>query len=254
MKVIIRGKELEISDEMATRFRIGQKYFIAGVAPSELFANHVISIRKILEREKKAGSGAYSFEILMMGLFAYYESYFKGQFAGLVNIIPTILKNFIKQRGDLSIKLRDIVNHPDETRIHIGSLITEYLNMGSPKEINSIFRDLLGVTLFSKSEKKVFDGYLWERSLILHHGGVYTAKHSSQNVAKKKLSGRLFLDSITYDYEMCIERLETSETHVKKIMKVTHDKIVEHIAENNILLDEEEKVALEALGKYELWV
>jgi len=64
----------------------------------------------------------------------------------------------------------------------VGFLLVENCDFGSAKEVNGLYRDLLGVTLFSRREMKIFAEFVSDWNLLVHYGGSYIFKRVGRKV------------------------------------------------------------------------
>lgn len=115
-------------------------------------------------------------EMSLISLIAYFEGFVRYHFASCANICPSLLSRFSRARPEFVIPLRDIAEM-DTINGCIGFILADQLGFTSPKEINAQFRDLLGVTPFSKDETTYYDRLLHDRHQIVHSSGILTAKY-----------------------------------------------------------------------------
>ncbi len=115
-------------------------------------------------------------EICYIGLVAYFEGFVKYHFASVINICPHLLHNFSEKRPEVSIPIADLAAL-DDVHKHIGFVIADMFSFSSPKEINGLFRDLIGTSPFSADERKRYDRILHDRHQIVHSASLYTSKY-----------------------------------------------------------------------------
>lgn len=186
-------------------------------------------------------------EIAFISLACYFEAYFKNQFASIANICPSILNNFISKRPEIAIRVKDLFILDFDIYNKIGFLISEQFDFGTAKIINSLYKDLILITPFSKEDTELYNEFLSQRNLLVHHGGIYTLKYSKQRFAKASISEGTFFNSLIIKKRDFNKWLEFSMEMVTKTNKACHTALKKYIEHNNIVLDEEKLESLEAL-------
>ena len=168
-----------------------QKFYLGEVPPLSFFFERIEEIKRLAASSLCESGTDILAELCLIGLAAYFEAYCKVQFAAIINIYPPILQKFAEEREekeDCKLKVKDLLGIIPNTNYRIGSLLSEQLDFGSAKKINSLFYSLLGITPFSANEKKRYDEFLEHRNLLAHHGGIFTMKYQHQKLSKSQLS------------------------------------------------------------------
>ncbi|MGO9088361.1 MAG: hypothetical protein ACLQBK_24400 [Candidatus Sulfotelmatobacter sp.] len=162
------------------------EYFVAGVPPLGLFLLNVEDLEALLKRRKDEPPPPSALTgICLIGLAAYFEAFFKDLFAAIVNICPTLLEGFVIRR-DCNFTLSEVLHLVDGSKHRIGSILVEHYDWGSAHSVNGLFTDLLKISPFSKDEAKRYAGFLNDRNLLVHDGGVYTFKYAGQKFSKAR--------------------------------------------------------------------
>ena len=151
--------------------------FFAGYVPAYcLLGIHLDGICGLLSHRQPVDGEPELLEVAYIGVVAYAEAFFKDHFASLLNIYPEGISALRRKGRDVSVDLSDIIELDEPIRARCGFLLTEKLDFGSPRSINALYGQFLAVTPFSKDEAKEFESILARRNLLVHHGGVYTAR------------------------------------------------------------------------------
>ncbi len=144
-------------------------------------------------------------EISLIGLIAYFEGFVRYHFASCANICPRLLSKFSRSRPGAVIPLRDITEM-DTPHGSIGFILADELKFTTPKDINSHFRDLLGVTPFGKDEIFTYNSLLHDRHQIVHSAGIFTGKYIRNRKSKtSEGSQRMYMDSLVITSARVIE-------------------------------------------------
>lgn len=160
--------------------------FIGGVPPFASLNVSFWEIGQILEKVedvKEDGEVVYSpaAGTCIIALTAHLEAYCKSLFAAAINICPSILKQFTAKRPDASILIADLAHVDFDLCRHVGFLVVEKLDLGTPRSINGLYFDLLGITPLSKDDAEKYRELIELRNLLVHHGGVYTFAYAKQH-------------------------------------------------------------------------
>lgn len=171
-------------------------YVFPGAVPGwVIFGSQVHGIRDIVAPEADRSSNDLA-ELCLIGLIAYFEGFVKYHFASLINICPKLLDGFSEKRPDLTIPLQDI-SALDDMHTHIGFVVSDRFAFTSPYEINGLFKDLIGVTPFSKDEMRTYDAILHDRHQIVHNAGLCTARYlRNRHYPLPQDKQRVYLDSV----------------------------------------------------------
>lgn len=168
--------------------------FPGGVPGWVIFGQQVQDIRDMVALAADHPS-SYLNELCFVGLIAYFEGFVKYHFGSLINICPKFLTKFAQKRPELTIPLQDI-SALEDVHMHFGFVVADRFAFSSPKEINSLFRDLIGVTPFSKDEKRTYDASLHDRHQIVHSAGICTVKYlRNRHYPLSPDKQRVYLDS-----------------------------------------------------------
>jgi hypothetical protein len=157
------------------------EYFEGGVPPFDNFETGCYACRAaqkdpIIGKEDDEVFYDGSPSIALVGLLAHSEGFFRQMFSAVGNVCPKRLEAFAAKRSDLSIPLESMLCCRDTLSYRLGSLVSESLDFGSPRKINALFMDLLGLSPFSKANADSYNKLLSTRNQIVHHGGIVTTK------------------------------------------------------------------------------
>ncbi len=136
----------------------------------------VEDIRSLIKQVSSTPSEKFVVEMCFISLVAYFEGFTKYHFASLINICPRLLDTFCQKRPDVKVPLQDLASL-DEVHKHIGFVIADIFSFSSPKEINSLFRDLIDMSPFSSEEQKKYDHILHDRHQVVHNASLFTTKY-----------------------------------------------------------------------------
>lgn len=189
-------------------------------------------------------------EISLIALLAYFESFCKNHFASLINISPALLHDYCKKRPDLAISIPDLLLISDDPKNRLGFLISDRIDFGSPQKINTHYQDLIGVSPFSSKESRQYEDILADRNLIVHHGGILTAKyHRTRNKTESK--GELYYDSIVINKQDFVKYRTFLDGIARKIAQSTSERLYEFAIANDSVTSPETMNALALIGKIE---
>lgn len=224
-------------------------YYASGVPPGPLLKMSFNDIYELVNNAKDHKRTIS--EISVISLTAYFEAFFKNQFAAIVNICPYTLKEFCAKRTNTSINISDIVTLDFNTTGKLGFILAEQFDFGSPKKINKLFEDLIRVTPFSSKDVDFFNKILEDRNLIVHHCGVYTMRYHKHNFVKQSIGNRIFYDSLAVDIPYFLKYALFVDRIADKLIKSSYDAVLKIIDENKIHLSQSSKGALFFLNWYE---
>ena len=217
--------------------------FPGGVPGWVIFGMQANDIRQRVTREYSASDtrGNDLCELSLIGLVAYFEGFVRYHFASCTNICPHLLSRFSRARPEVAIPLRDIA---ETDTIHgcIGFILADELEFTSPKEINAQFRDLLGITPFSKDESATYNSLLHDRHQIVHSAGMFTAKYIRTRKHCIPAAGhRAYMDSVVITPARVIEAadffLKITEKLVRAADSCLSDPTNWHSAEEMAAMD-----------------
>ncbi len=209
-------------------------YFVGAVPAGAI---HNVDCENIIELALEADTGSVKFntllEISLMGVVSHTEAFFKNHFASIINIQPRLLEKL--NHPDITYTASEVHELMNCSNQQFGGFISEKIDFGSAKKINSIYYKLLDITLFSKKEIEKYSLIQKDRNLLVHHGGIFTRKYLAQK-------GNINLDdahmySLRVDVELLLENYGFLKTIVDKTCLVTKNKLE---AEINSFEDEYE--------------
>lgn len=186
-------------------------YFVGGIPPFLMFEREYESLFSVIETHKNDNfykSRNPAAEIAMIGVLAQFEAFCKHQFAAIINILPTLLTNFVEKRKQTMIELSSINALSGEFEKNIGFIVAEKYDFGTVHAINQLFFDLLHVSPFNDAETKQFNSILFKRNLLVHHGGFYTLQYLKENYAPDDIKKRAFKEAMAIDTEECHQLCE----------------------------------------------
>jgi hypothetical protein len=184
-----RGMGGEFAVDVKGESLLALDYFSAGVPAYGYFELEVSGLKKLVRESRSLSGLNQTAEVCLIALSAYFEAFCKAQFAAVINICPTTLRNFVEKRKDATLDLENVLAVLDQTEHKLGYLLSEDHDFGSAKEINALYYDLLGITPFSAKEKKKYQKFLNDRNLLVHHGGIYTFKYLAQRFRTRTAPG-----------------------------------------------------------------
>lgn len=219
------------------------EYFVAGVPPVGLFLLYVEDLGALLVRHKDQPTPPGLTEKCLIGLAAYFETFFKDLFAAAVNICPELLDGFASRR-DCALTLTEVLHLTDGSKHKIGSILSEHYDWGSAQSVNGLFGDLLRVSPFSKDEAKLYAAFLNDRNLLVHHGGVYTFKYAKQKFSKKGLRRMAHWQSLTVRKHDVLKWSKLFRDIVKKTALASQKVLEQFVKSSKIKLGKERERAL----------
>lgn len=160
--------------------------FMGGVPPFSSFKASLWAIDQIIdkiEEFEEDGEPVYSpcADTCIISLVAHFEGYCKSLFAAAINICPHILKHFASKRPDAVIPIADLAHVHFDLQRHLGFMVAEHFNFGTPRVVNGLYSDLLGITPLSKDDARRLSELHEIRNLLVHNGGVYTFAYAKQH-------------------------------------------------------------------------
>jgi len=212
----VKGKEASEEEQIT-------ELFVGRISPFLLFEMEYHSLFHLVESHKsdrlfqKPNPAT---EACLISLLAHFEAFCKHQFAAIINIFPELLRSFSSRRGQASIKLSDVISLYGDFDRNIGFVISEQYDFGSAELINGLFRDLLGVTPFSRDEGEQYNSILLKRHLLVHHAGIYTLQYVKENSIPDDIKSKAFHDSIlidTEDYHVTSDFLLDMNTKITRV-------------------------------------
>ena len=213
----------------------------------EYFRMQVDDLGELVDKSSVETGINISAEVCMIGLAAYFEAFCKNEFAAIINIFPETLSKFTEKR-ECKITAKNILHVISEFDHSLGFLIAEEYDFGSAKAINGLFQDLLNITPFSKKEAGKYAEFLNDRNLLVHHGGIYTAKYKGQKFVRKQTGGEIYFDSLVVKKTEVHQWADFLLTTAKKTGAATSAALSEFVVSKNLKCDSERKMAIEALA------
>ena len=153
-------------------------FFVGGVPPLAIFTMHLVDIEKLLQMP---GIGYTGYMLAYIGVVSYTEAFFKDHFASVLNMFPEKCAVLQSCGRDVSVDVPDLLKLEDPLQSKLGFVLSERFNFGSPKTTNSLFKDLLLLTPFSKDSAVAFDRVLEIRNVLVHHGGTPTIRFKRED-------------------------------------------------------------------------
>lgn len=239
------------NDELTELIQNALDYFLAGVPPYAYFSIEVKGLRELVSASAPAYGLNQTAEVCLIALAAYFEAFCKAQFAGVINICPTILHRFAESRKGTTIDLHHVLTLLGKMESKLGNVLSESYDFGSAKEINALYYDLLGITPFSEDEKRDYQEFLGDRNLLVHHGGIYTFKYAVQRFTLGSASELAHWASLTVDSEVHERWATFLMGMAKKIATITTSAVEAHVAKAKISLTTEQLRAVKFLGDVE---
>ena len=189
--------------------------------------------------------------LCLIGLVAHFEAYFKHVFGAVGNIHPPTLDRFASKRTQVDVGLKDIRRLKGPVEYQLGFLVSDEYSFGDAKSINSLFRDLIGITPFSKDEKRRYDKILAERNLLVHNGGVLTAQSVAQDMIRHTRQKRSFFDSVVIEPEHVLDDFRFADEIARKTTDATHSALKEIIEDGDDDLFPAQSKALNMIKHYD---
>jgi hypothetical protein len=223
-------------------------FFPGFVPPFIIFSIYVENLEEIVTSPQQSqNTESLVPRLCVIGLLAYFEAFCKGQFASVVNVCPSTLRNFVQRRNDVSIKVKDFLHVTEHLEHRLGSVLAEEYDFGSAKLINGLFCDLINRSPFSTRDAKVYSQLLSDRNLLVHHGGAYTLKYSYQKFASHEVPSKVF----DYEIEVGVAEFTKAASFLKKIatkLTVTcHDALVKFVHAEGLSMNEAQQHAIESM-------
>lgn len=186
-------------------------------------------------------------EICLIGLLAYFEAFCKNHFASLINICPSLIENLKRRGREVTIDASHILAFECFTTNCLGFLIAERYDFGTAKSINTHYLDLLNRTPMSVDEAARFDRLVDDRNLLVHHGGVYTARYAGQRFVKQGIHGRVFYDSLVITEAAFLTAADFLEAIATKTTESTREALLQFLQEQGLECSAETHKAIDTL-------
>ena len=222
-------------------------FFSGGVPALVYFRIQVDGVKKLVSSPPNETTFNPTAELCIIGLAAYFEAFCKNEFAAVVNICPETLRGFAEKR-DCRIVAKNLLNIVSELDHSLGFVVAEEYDFGSPKSINGLFQDLINITPFSTKQAGRYSHFLNDRNLLVHHGGVYTAKYKSQKFIKMGAEERMYFDSLVVRSKDVIQWADFLTMIATKTGEALKTTLLEFVTSNKLTCDPERMKAIEALA------
>jgi hypothetical protein len=223
-------------------------HFAGGVPAGAIFLGNLKNLREMAAGSQRRYEGINPVaEVCLIGLLAYFEAFCKNHFGSLINICPSLIDN-LKRRGlEVTVDASHILAFERFTTNCLGFLIAERCDFGTAKSINNHYQDLLNRTPMSVDEVARFDRLVDDRNLLVHHGGLYTARYAGQRFLKKEIQGRVFYDSLVITEAAFLSAAEFLEAIATKTMETTRQALLQFVQEQGLECSAETDKAINAL-------
>ena len=222
-------------------------FYSAGVPALDYFLMQVEDLKKLADGTPAERGVNITAELCIIGLAAYFESFCKSEFAAIINICPATLRRF-SDRRECRINAKNLLHVIADSTRSLGFLVSEEYDFGSAKSVNSLFQDLLNITPFSKKEAAKYADFLNDRNLLVHHGGVYTAKYKGQFAAKGLSGGKIYFDSLEVGKQEVREWASFLVSVANKLGGAARSALSDFAVSQELKIDPERKLGVEALG------
>ncbi len=212
-------KHWEMDEEEFSYFEYFSGYVPAGV----VFRMVADDTARIAQNSSEDVRGHLN-SLCLIGLVSYFEAFAKDQIASAISIAPEIIDS-LKQGGHRTdLAADDVYEYIDRLQYMIGFLISQNLDAGSAKKINSIYTSALKITPFGKDEVKAYERLLRDRNLIVHHGGAYTTSYIRQAFDEiPSERRRAHGDSLEVTTDRILSEVEFLKKIAKKIVLSTSE-------------------------------
>jgi len=224
-------------------------YFVSAVPAGVVFRMDYSNLIKLIESiDDKGIIGFTLYEVSLIGLVSYAEAFFKNHYASLINIHNPLVLNLRENKRDVNIDVLDLISFRDSIKFQLGCIVSEQFDFGTAANINSLYRDLLKITPFSKDEQEKYNKLQRDRNLLVHHGGIYTNKYIRQQSKYQVQTGRTYMDSLVINKEVYLEWAEFLLSIVRKVCEVSQKALTDIVERDKVELTTSQKIAIEALA------
>ncbi len=226
-------------------------YFMGGVPPGTLFWVNLVDIEHVLRSSPVPPHGLDpAAELCFIGLVAYFEAFFRYHIASLLNVCPQLVRKLRASGRDVSVDGSVLLEFEDHPRAHLGFLLAERYEVGSAKSINSLYKDLLLITPFSKDEASRFERVLNDRNLLVHHGGIYTSRYAGQTFVRRRASHRVFFNSLAIHRTRVQSTAAFFTLIAKKTLAAFHSSLEKYISVSRIRTSAVQRKAIAELKSW----
>lgn len=189
------------------------EFFPGGVPPAPLVQMHIEDLMEVVRDQTSQRYAKEVAALATIGLVAYFEAFSKDLFASMVNIDPSLLEELRKHQFDTTIDSSNLLLLESASIHQFGPLLAEKASMGTPKEINRAFYCALQVTMLNRGDVRFLDHLLLDRHLLVHHGGLITARYHRTLLKRRSVSARLHFDSIVVEGEVFL-------SHARRLLSI----------------------------------
>ncbi len=189
--------------------------------------------------------------VALIALLAYYEAFCRGLFAGVVNVLPEILERLLECRPDASISIASINDVGLDITHSLGFLLAEQEDFGSAKKIRARFFELFKEDILDKRDIKQLDKLKADRNLIVHHGGIITARYHRQQTKGREFYDRRFLDSLIVTKKDFVKHKNFLVSLSERMVQKAHKSTMEFANARRIRLSKQRRKAIELIGSYD---
>jgi hypothetical protein len=229
------------------------QYFVAALPPQVIFLSRLKELISLVKASQDMTSdeeqlGNTTAEVCLIGLAAHFEAYCKNQFASLVNIYPPLIEGFCAKRNGTMVSLAEVYRFSHKLEYQMGTLLAEDYDFGSAKSINSLFKDLIGITPFSKDETTTYAEFLADRNLLVHNGGIFSHKYFRQKF-QTELDQELSGDSILVNKKTFFHWTHFIGQVVLKINRVCMNKLQTIIKNDGATISDDQEKAIQCYLK-----
>lgn len=227
------------------------EYSSGGVPAGKIFKMTLDDLREIVESSPDIVGKNRLNEVCFIGLVSYFEGFSKDLFSSIINIVPELILNLNASGQDTMIDSTRVILYEKEISHKIGFLVAEKFDFGTAKKINALYKSLINITPFSKSEINKFNNILRDRNLFLHHGGIYTLTYLQQSQLTSSGDRDLaYRESLVLDKEYMEDIFQFFEEIMKKMSASVNKAIYSYCEEHKVTLTKEKKKAIDGL----LWL
>ena len=202
-------------------------FFPGCVPPGEVFRSNADDLIALAKGASKDLAEGKIIDLCLIGLYAYFETFCRDQFATLINIHPGLIMNLKKSGQDVTVDASKFLTCRVNPLRSIGFLLAEQFDFGTAKKINTLYQALLNITPFSHDEVGRYSDMIADRNLIVHHGGTFTSKYLEQRgITGVPERHRVYVDSLRISPTQFISNVEYLKSIARKLVRGSHDALV----------------------------
>jgi hypothetical protein len=228
------------------------RYFVGGVPPRTVYANHVVRLLEISNRiPPEARDRSQEWEVCFIALIAYFEAFCKDLFACVVNIRPELLNRLREAGRDTAIDAADLVAQGEFSSFRVGSLLAERIDLGTAKKVNATYSALLNFAPFGKKDSADFDRFLSVRNQLVHHGGIVTSRFARQS-ERQVAAENVYMHSLVLTARFFGDAYNLFMKVSGQMVQLAKRRIEEFAAEQHLSVSPDQQQAVEWLINWEL--